>query len=69
MEMINSNFGTAADLKALSDALHARGMWLMVDIVANHASSDADVSQNVPFSSAADYHDCNGCPSGCNVND
>lgn len=33
---VNSNFGTAADLKALSDALHAKGMYLMVDVVTNH---------------------------------
>ena len=30
---LNSNFGTADDLKALSTALHSRGMYLMVDIV------------------------------------
>ena len=33
---VNSNFGTAADLVALSDALHDAGMYLMVDIVTNH---------------------------------
>jgi alpha-amylase len=33
---VNTNFGTAADLKALSTALHARGMYLMVDVVTNH---------------------------------
>jgi maltooligosyltrehalose synthase len=33
---INSNYGTAADLLALSEALHDRGMYLMVDVVANH---------------------------------
>lgn len=33
---VNSNFGTAADLVALSDALHKAGMYLMVDIVTNH---------------------------------
>ncbi len=33
---INSNFGVASDLVALSAALHARGMYLMVDVVANH---------------------------------
>lgn len=27
---LNSHFGTDADLKALSDALHKRGMYLMV---------------------------------------
>ncbi|KAK7408531.1 hypothetical protein QQX98_009291 [Neonectria punicea] len=33
---INDHFGTAAELKALSQALHDRGMYLMVDIVTNH---------------------------------
>ncbi|KAI5457046.1 alpha-amylase [Mariannaea sp. PMI_226] len=33
---INSHFGAADDLKRLSDALHDRGMYLMVDVVANH---------------------------------
>jgi len=33
---VNSNFGTEADLIALSAALHARGMYLMVDVVTNH---------------------------------
>jgi alpha-amylase len=32
----NSNYGSAADLKALASALHGRGMYLMVDVVANH---------------------------------
>jgi maltooligosyltrehalose synthase len=33
---VNTNYGTAADLLALSKALHSRGMYLMVDVVANH---------------------------------
>jgi hypothetical protein len=33
---LNSNYGTADDLKALASALHDRGMYLMVDVVANH---------------------------------
>lgn len=32
---LNSHYGTADDLKALSKALHTRGMYLMVDIVVN----------------------------------
>ena len=28
---LNPNFGTAADLQALSQAVHARGMFLMID--------------------------------------
>jgi alpha-amylase len=33
---VNSNFGTEDDLVNLSDALHKRGMYLMVDVVTNH---------------------------------
>ena len=33
---LNSNFGTREDLKSLSNALHERGMYLMVDVVVNH---------------------------------
>ncbi len=33
---LNRNFGTESDLVALSAALHARGMYLMVDVVVNN---------------------------------
>lgn len=33
---LNDNFGTADDLNNLASALHDRGMYLMVDVVANH---------------------------------
>lgn len=33
---LNARFGTADDLKALSDELHRRGMYLMVDVVVNN---------------------------------
>lgn len=33
---LNEHYGSADDLKALADALHKRGMYLMVDVVANH---------------------------------
>ncbi|KAJ6505806.1 alpha-amylase [Mycena vitilis] len=36
MDTLNPHFGTAADLKALSDAAHVRGMFLMLDVVVNH---------------------------------
>ena len=32
---LNSNFGSGNDLKALSSALHSRGMLLMLDVVVN----------------------------------
>ncbi|ODN78734.1 hypothetical protein L202_04298 [Cryptococcus amylolentus CBS 6039] len=36
---LNSNFGTADDLKALSTALHDKGMYLQVDVVINHVAA------------------------------
>ncbi|SOV03154.1 uncharacterized protein UDID_17009 [Ustilago sp. UG-2017a] len=42
---INSKFGTTADLEALSNALHARGMYLMIDVVANHMGVQNNVEQ------------------------
>ncbi|KAF2151438.1 glycoside hydrolase family 13 protein [Myriangium duriaei CBS 260.36] len=58
---INSHFGSPADLKNLSNALHERGMYLMVDIVPNHngwngAPSTVDFSSFNPFNSPDDYH-------------
>ncbi|PQE04128.1 hypothetical protein CJF31_00003239 [Rutstroemia sp. NJR-2017a BVV2] len=58
---VNSNFGTAADLKALSAALHARGMYLMVDVVTNHmgyigCGTCVDYSIYKPFNSQSYYH-------------
>ncbi|EED14962.1 alpha-amylase, putative [Talaromyces stipitatus ATCC 10500] len=58
---INSNYGTAADLKALASALHDRDMYLMVDVVANHmgyagAGTDVDYSVFNPFNSQDYFH-------------
>ncbi|KAH9828346.1 Alpha-amylase domain [Teratosphaeria destructans] len=58
---VNPSFGTAADLKALSTALHARGMYLMVDVVTNHMAYNGcgtcvDYSIYNPFNSQSYYH-------------
>ncbi|KAK7535280.1 glycoside hydrolase superfamily [Phyllosticta citribraziliensis] len=58
---LNENFGTAEDLKALSTAIHDRGMYLMVDIVVNHNAwpgdyTTVDYSKFNPFNSQGDYH-------------
>lgn len=68
---VNPYFGSANDLKALSAALHARGMWLMVDIVANHMGIPPSGSPSgfYPFSNWTSYHDCSNCPANCEVND
>ena len=33
---LNPNFGTEQDFKDLISACHSRGIWVMVDVVANH---------------------------------
>ncbi|KAJ0418766.1 glycoside hydrolase superfamily [Aspergillus carlsbadensis] len=58
---VDSHLGTADDLKALSDALHDRGMYLMLDVVPNHMGyagpgASTDFSQFTPFNSASYFH-------------
>ncbi|KAL5344513.1 hypothetical protein ACLOAV_010494 [Pseudogymnoascus australis] len=59
---LNDHFGTTDDLKSLSDALHGRGMSLMVDIVVNHFGSIQDSSSvdysayPSPFNDASAFH-------------
>jgi maltooligosyltrehalose synthase len=53
---VNSNFGSESDLVALSAALHAKGMYLMVDVVTNHmgylgCGTCVDYSVFTPFNS------------------
>ncbi|CAI7624132.1 unnamed protein product [Penicillium bialowiezense] len=59
---INSHFGTSDDLKALSTALHARGMYLMLDVVVGDMawagnSSTVDYSKFNPFNDKKYFHD------------
>jgi alpha-amylase len=65
---VNTNFGSAADLIKLSSALHARGMYLMVDIAPNHmgyAGSPANVDYGAftPFNKQSYFHPY------CTIND
>ncbi|KAJ5129145.1 Glycoside hydrolase superfamily [Penicillium bovifimosum] len=65
---VDPHLGTSDDLKALSAALHARGMYLMVDVVANHmgyagAGSSVDYSVFSPFNSSSYFH------SYCSISD
>jgi alpha-amylase len=65
---VNTNFGSAADLIKMSSALHARGMYLMVDIAPNHmgyASSPANVDYSAftPFNKQSYFHPY------CTIND
>ncbi|KAK8044272.1 alpha-amylase [Apiospora rasikravindrae] len=58
---LNENFGTEQDLIDLSAALHARGMYLMVDVVTNHMGYNGcgdcvDYSLLKPFDNSGYYH-------------
>ncbi|KAI9736785.1 MAG: hypothetical protein M1834_000989 [Cirrosporium novae-zelandiae] len=59
---LNAHFGTAADLKALSKALHTRGMYLMVDVVVGDlaykgAQIDVNYATLHPFNKKEYYHE------------
>ncbi|KAK1994102.1 alpha amylase [Colletotrichum falcatum] len=56
---INTRFGTEADLMELSDALHARGMYLMVDVAPNHSGlndQSGNYTKYIPFNKPEYYH-------------
>jgi len=68
---VNSHFGTLSELQTLKSELNKRGMYLMIDVVANHAGNinNGDYSPIKPFNDKKYYHDCKGCPSSCNIED
>ena len=59
---LNQHFGSTDDLKSLSDAIHARGMSLMLDVVidflaSNTEASAVDYSQfPAPFNTPSAFH-------------
>ncbi|EGN94185.1 glycoside hydrolase family 13 protein [Serpula lacrymans var. lacrymans S7.3] len=58
MTSLNPHFGTAEDLKNLSAALHARDMYLMLDVVVNDMVSPngLNLTSLVPFSAPDQFH-------------
>jgi glycosidase len=44
---IHPPYGTAADVDELTEALHQRGMRLVMDLVVNHTSDQVRVSSNL----------------------
>lgn len=57
---LNEHYGSEQDFKDLVSALHSRGMWIMVDVVANHVGPVGTNLNNVgivnPFNSRDHYH-------------
>ncbi|GAM17067.1 hypothetical protein SAMD00019534_002420, partial [Acytostelium subglobosum LB1] len=67
---INSYFGSSDDLLNLIKACHSRGIWVMLDVVANHVGPvNYNYSSIVPFNQASHYHSCSDCPSDCSIDD
>ncbi|KAL3460077.1 glycoside hydrolase superfamily [Aspergillus heterothallicus] len=56
---INSNYGTADDLKSLVNAAHDKGIYVMADVVANHMGSPISSNAPEPLNQESSYHtDC-----------
>ena len=70
LSALNPNFGSEADLKSLVSAAHRKGIWVMVDVVANHMGGTiASINDFYPFNQASHYHDCTPCAADCNIVD
>ncbi|KAL2848371.1 glycoside hydrolase superfamily [Aspergillus pseudoustus] len=56
---INSNYGTADDLKSLVTAAHDKGFYVMADVVANHMALPISDNKPEPLNQESSYHtDC-----------
>jgi alpha-amylase len=67
---INEHFGQLSDLQRFIAAAHRRGVWVMLDVVANHVGPVGHNFSSVsPFNQSSHYHSCSGCPSGCSMNE
>src|SRR3990167_718885 len=60
-EKVNSHFGSEDDLKRMIDTAHSMGIWVMLDVVANHVGPVGyDFGQIYPLNRPEHYH--NNCP-------
>ncbi|KAI5866030.1 glycoside hydrolase family 13 protein [Durotheca rogersii] len=59
---INQNYGTADDLKALVNSAHEKGIYVMVDVVANHMGPNIGGHRPEPLNRESSYH------SACEIN-
>ena len=56
-EDVNTNYGSKQDLIDFVSACHARNIWVMVDVVANHVGPvGPNYSTIYPFNQSAHYH-------------
>jgi hypothetical protein len=60
LDSLNPHFGTSDDLKALSNDLHKRGMYLMFDVVVNHMAAPSSnftfTGFSQPFNGSSSFH-------------
>ncbi|URJ60963.3 alpha,alpha-phosphotrehalase [Paenibacillus polymyxa] len=54
---INPDYGTMQDFDELSEGIRARGMYLMIDIVVNHSSTEHAWFQEARLSKDSEYRD------------
>ncbi|KAH3759580.1 acidstable alpha-amylase [Pelomyxa schiedti] len=67
---VNPFFGTQEDLIDFIEACHEKDVWVMIDVVANHAGPvDYNYTTIYPFNDTVYYHDCVGCDSECWIAD
>ncbi|KAK7432932.1 hypothetical protein QQZ08_000403 [Neonectria magnoliae] len=53
---INSNYGSADDLKSLVSSAHDKGIYVMVDVVVNHMGSPISDNRPEPLQQDSSYH-------------
>ncbi|KAF5001485.1 hypothetical protein FDECE_10923 [Fusarium decemcellulare] len=53
---INSNYGSADDLKSLVKTAHDKGVYVMVDVVANHMGPNIQNHKPEPLNQQSSYH-------------
>ncbi|KAI6781625.1 Alpha-amylase A type-like protein [Emericellopsis cladophorae] len=62
---VNSNYGTANDLKSLVNAAHDKDMYVMIDVVANHmGAGDVSSYRPEPLNQQSSYHSACGIDYG-----
>jgi alpha-amylase len=67
---LNEHFGSEGDFKDLVSALHKRGMWIMVDVVANHVGPVGHNYGGInPFNQPEHYHNDCQITDNCFAND
>ncbi|KAJ5690457.1 glycoside hydrolase superfamily [Penicillium macrosclerotiorum] len=69
---LNSHFGTSQDLLSLSEALHSRGMYLLMDTVINnmaYMTNGSDPATHVDYSVFTPFNNSDYFHAACNITD